>query len=131
MKSRDFIRTYVGDAKFAQMEALGPYSPKRNYIGPEAWTKRLKVAAKIARNAWGIDLNPAGWAHDRLCEIGGTEEDRTKADNAFQAIMNHIIDTESSQVWGLGRIQRDLARRRAATYYSLVRENGEGFFIYR
>jgi hypothetical protein len=127
----DFIRSYVGEAKFAEMEALGKYNQKTNYIGPQSWTSKLKIAAKIARNAYGLDFNPAGWCHDRLYSIGGGEKEREQADTAFLVVMNHIIDTESSKIWGVGRIQRNLARSRALKLYALVRENGEHFFTYR
>lgn len=121
-----FIASLVGPSRYHR---FAPYQPKVDYIGPEAWTKRkaLKPLAWAARFAWGFDLNVAGWLHDELYRLGGTEADRLAADNFFLTCMLWLIDTVKA---AFGFLQRHLARLRAQAFYSFVREEGQHFFSY-
>ena len=127
--SFDFIAQLIGKDLYARLPI---YNPKVDYIGPEAWTeiKALKPIADLARRSWGIDLNMAGFVHDFLYSVGGDGAARLRADTAFLTMMNFLIEQQSSKVWGVGRIQRNLARAYADRLYSLVRENGTSFFRY-
>lgn len=121
-----FITATVGAARYSR---FAPYRPKVDYIGPEAWTKKkaLKPLARLARFAYGVDFNPAGWSHDELYRQGGTEADRLRADNDFLQIMLFIAERHKGP---LGMLQRHLARLRAQTLYHFVREEGQHFFEY-
>jgi hypothetical protein len=123
-----FIAALLEPALYAK---LGPYQPKHDYVGPEAWTKRkaLKPLARLARYAYGVDFNVAGWVHDQLYLLGGGELERSKADAAFLTIMLWLIEQHPGK-GPVGMLQRHLARLRAQTLYHFVREQGCHFFTY-
>jgi len=124
----DYIRRRVGSELY---DRLPPYNPKKDYIGPEAWTKikELEPLAKIVRFAWGIDLNLAGWVHDGLYLIGGGEEERQLYDQIFLEVMHWLIERQALPV--IGQIQKRLAKIRARELHALVRRCGPCFFSYR
>ena len=119
-----FARVLVGDDTYMRLPF---YHDKENYIGPEKWTSqhKLRWLARFARYADGIDLNLAGWLHDGLYSLGGTEEDRERADEKFAKAMEWLIANAHG-----GRIRKWLARIRASAYFEFVRLAGAVFFSY-
>lgn len=100
--------------------ATGPYNDARDYAGPNA---RAKLVRLVPRRLWFIDGNRAFYRHDVGYEIGGTEQDRLAIDKRMLYDLNYIIDMLA---WWPG--QAFLARRRALKYYLAVRAGGRLFF---
>jgi len=109
----------------ASHDRFRPFDPKVDYVGP-AGSSLSKI---IPQEIYGCNVRPAAWVHDCLYEIGGTENDREKADLIFHALMLQLIEDRNWPKWHLG-FGRFAARYRATSYYEAVRIGGGSCFSY-
>jgi len=107
-------------------ERFRPFDPKVDYVGP-AGSSLSKI---IPQEIYGCNVRPAAWVHDCLYEIGGSENDREKADLIFHALMLQLIEDHKWSKWQLG-VGRFAARYRATSYYEAVRVCGGACFAYK
>ncbi len=108
---------------YDEMAALmGEYDDKKDYVGPEdSWKSRI-----IPRHAYGVDLNVAAYIHDYYYALGGSSEDRFKADAMFLADMMKQVEL-CLDGWYRAPL-RHLARVRCLKYFEMVRKYGSGLF---
>ena len=107
---------------------LGEYDDSKDYMGPgDSWKTKL-----VPRTLWGIDCNIASYIHDYWYFVGGSEEDRLRADRQFLFdIIYFIEDHKCKWPWGTRWIHQKLARMRADKYYLAVKTfGGQGSFNY-
>ncbi len=108
---------------------LGHYVPSYDYSGPE----NNKLLSKlIPSTMYGINCNPAFYAHDGGYMIGGDEVDRAKADANMLVIGLRIIEECPRRWWlyGANWARRSLAKKRLLTYYNAVHAHGKSSFNY-
>lgn len=124
----DFVLRRVGPDKY---EKFSTYDPHKKYIGPE----NNPELSKIAPEKFGdCSMSPAGWAHDNLHALGGTESDRKFSDDVFLACMQWLIaHHRPAGIWrSLAWYWkgRKLALVAANGYYLAVRVGGKSSFNY-
>lgn len=122
-----WLRSLPDYGKWAK--AIGDYDPAYDYSGPE---NNKLLSRLIPSTLWGINCNPAFYAHDGGYDIGGDERDRRRADGTMLIIGLRIIEEAPRRWWlyGANWLRRSLARKRLLKYYSAVRAGGESSFNY-
>ncbi len=128
MTDRDTILWLYSLPHYSEWEkAIGGYDPNYDYSGPE---NNRFLRWLIPSRLWGINCNPAFYAHDAAYAIGGGSTQREMADDNMQIIGNKIIDEtkDKSYLYGFNWARRFLARRRLLKYYYAVRAGGSSSF---
>ncbi len=123
----DWLRSLPKYREWAAV--LGHYVASYDYSGPEN-NKFLKwlIPSKI----YGINCNPAFYAHDGDYVIGGDDLARHKADANMLMIGLRIVEEAPRKWWlyGANWLRRNLAKRRLLKYYNAVRAGGKSSFNY-
>lgn len=110
-------------------KAIGDYDPGYDYSGPE----NNKLLSKlIPSTMYGINCNPAFYAHDGDYAIGGDDLARHKADANMLMIGLRIIEEAPRRWWlyGANWLRRSMAKKRMLKYYNAVRAGGASSFNY-
>jgi hypothetical protein len=110
-------------------KAIGGYDPSYDYSGPE---NSVFLRWLIPSRLWGINCNPAFYAHDGAYSVGGGSTERELADDNMQIIGLKIIKEtkDKKYLYGFNGARRFLARRRLQKYYYAVRVGGSSSFNY-
>ncbi len=110
-------------SNYADMaKVMGEYNDDKDYVGPEgSWKTRI-----IPRKAYGVDINVAAYVHDYYYALGGSSEDRFKADAVFLADMMRQVELCLQRWYQMPR--RHFARLRFLKYFEAVRRYGSGLF---
>ena len=98
-----------------------PLDFKGNGCGGDNWLGKL-----IPDNLAGIDIYESCRIHDWLYEVGGSEEDKEKADIIF--LHNMISEIDTNDTW---YTNEDKALRMACVYYKAVVKYGIEHFNYK
>jgi len=103
---------------------LFKYRPTYDYVGPES-NKSLRRC--VPNTIYGVDINYAGFVHDRLYEIGGIEDERRQADWEFWRVINVTLRQNlTGYLW----ILRGPAFIRSFWYWWAVSALGRSSFNY-
>ena len=110
-------------------KAIGGYEASYDYSGPE---NNRFLRWLIPSRLWGINCNPAFYAHDGGYAIGGGSTERELADANMRVIGLKIIkeSEDKKYLYGFNWARRFLARRRLEKYYIAVRVGGSSSFNY-
>ena len=118
----DLAKKLCGD----KWDHFSPLNPSVDYVGPEGsyWSNLIPQAP------FGVDFRPDAWIHDNLYRIGGTEDDRERADLVFSSMMLQSIQDHKFPRICPNWLGRWLARHAAGGYYDAVRLGGGGCFSF-
>ena len=99
---------------------MKPYNPSVDYCGPgKSWVTKF-----ISNTPWGANINRCCYAHDVAYELGGTGQDRERADVAFREC---IEDQFVKRRWTPNFLGKIVAKR----YYIFVRRFGSSSWTYK
>ena len=101
------------------------YRPEYDYVGPDGSSVLRRATPNYI---YRVDINYAGFIHDRLYEMGGNEADRAVADREFLANILGILREKLTGPW---LVLLPMAYIRALGYYSAVKRLGRSSFNYR
>ena len=131
MTDRDTILWLYSLPHYRDWEkAIGGYDPNYDYSGPE---NNRFLRWLIPSRLWGINCNPAFYAHDAAYSIGGGSTQREMADENMKIIGLKIINEakDKKYLYGFNWARRFLATRRLLKYYYAVRVGGSSSFNFK
>ena len=118
-ESKNWLKETFSKEELKDMvKLMKEYDHEYDYVGPEGMFRKI-----VPRKIYGCDINVCAYVHDYYYVKNGTQKDRFNADATF---LVDILLFVNEHDFGFFRfVKRNLAYRRAMTYYQTVREFGQ------